>query len=103
MTHQDFNAYIQEIQDHSLKILAEKNSRYSTGDAIHNFQVGGDILGSNPAMAAFSYMTKHLVALRDMCETNVCDPEDLTEKCGDIINYIAIIYAILADCEKEQV
>lgn len=101
MTHETFSKRIDEIQTRSLRVLSAKNAKYSTGDAIHNFQVGGDILGVTPATTAFSYMTKHLVALRDMCETYEIDPEDLKEKCGDIINYVAIIYAILAESQDD--
>jgi hypothetical protein len=40
-------------------------------------------------------MTKHLVALRDKVQSgDFDDMADLEEKCQDIINYTAIIYAI---------
>ena len=96
MTHKDFNDAIGYIRAASLDTLIEKNSNYSAGfDALHNFHAGADIVGGTAAQAAWGYMTKHLVSLRDKIMLNdFTDLADLEEKCQDIINYTAIIYAI---------
>ena len=97
MTHEHFRGQIDFIRGNSLDILLQRNGNYAKGsdDALHNFKVGADIDGSTPAQAAWGYMTKHLVALRDKIKSNdFSDLADLKEKCTDIINYTAIIFAI---------
>ena len=97
MKRGDFDSAIGYIRDKSLNTLLEKNAGYARGsdDALHNFKAGAEIIGGTPAEAAWGYMTKHLVALRDKVKRNdFHDLMDLEEKCQDIINYTAIIYAI---------
>lgn len=97
MTNSEFNSAIDGIHANSLSVLLQRNGNYAKGsdDALHNFKVGADIDGSTPAQAAWGYMTKHLVALRDKIKRNdFYDLDDLKEKCTDIINYTAIIFAI---------
>lgn len=103
MKNEEFIAKIEHIRKFSLDTLLAKNGRYSKGSdsALHNFEVGADMLGGTPAQAAWGYMTKHLVALRDKVQNNdFNDLEDLEEKCTDIINYTAILYAI--GCEENK-
>ena len=100
MTNEAFNGHIKHIKNYSMDVLIEKNSNYSKGDkdALHNFVAGAAIAGCTPAQAAWGYATKHLVALRDKIQHNdFSDLADLEEKCCDIINYVAIIYAIGAE------
>ena len=97
MTNEVFSEHIKHIKNHSMDVLIEKNSNYSKGDtdALHNFVAGAAIAGCTPAQAAWGYATKHLVALRDKIQRNdFRNLADLEEKCCDIINYVAIIYAI---------
>ena len=100
MTNAVFSGHITHIKNYSMDVLIEKNSNYSKGDtdALHNFVAGAAIAGCTPAQAAWGYATKHLVALRDKIQRNdFSDLADLEEKCCDIINYVAIIYAIGID------
>ena len=100
MTNELFSGYINHIKNYSMDVLIAKNSNYSKGDtdALHNFVAGAAIAGCTPAQAAWGYATKHLVALRDKIQHNdFSDLADLEEKCCDIINYVAIIYAIGID------
>lgn len=100
MTREDFNEYITHIREVSLDTLQKKNAEYSKGsdNPIHNFVLGGKMMDGTAAQAAWGYMTKHLVALYDKVDRNdFSDLDDLEEKCQDIINYIAFIYAIGRD------
>ena len=100
MTNELFSGHIKHIKDYSMDVLIAKNSNYSKGDtdALHNFVAGAAIAGCTPAQTAWGYATKHLVALRDKIQRNdFSDLADLEEKCCDIINYVAIIYAIGVD------
>ena len=106
MTNELFSGYITHIKNYSMDVLIAKNSNYSKGDtdALHNFVAGAAIAGCTPAQAAWGYATKHLVALRDKIQRNdFSDLADLEEKCCDIINYVAIIYAIgVEEFSKKQ-
>ena len=100
MTNEFFRENIDFIRQQSLDILLQRNGNYAKGsdDALHNFTAGAAIAGCTPAQAAWGYATKHLVALRDKIQRNdFSNIDDLEEKCCDIINYTAIIYAIGID------
>lgn len=90
-----FEKLLKQLDDSSVSTLIEKNKRYGkSNDALHNFNVGADIMGGTPAQACWGYLTKHLVALRDMVEKNEFDKDDFLEKCQDSINYIRFLYCI---------
>lgn len=91
-----FEALMNEIRTASLDTLLAKNASYSPGDdKLHNFNAGADVGGCTPAQAAWYYMTKHLVALRDKVQSDdFHDIDDLKEKCQDIINYTALIWCL---------
>lgn len=99
-----FKELLEELDGNSVKTLAEKNARYSqNGDALHNFRSGADIAGGTPAQACWGYLTKHLVALRDMVEKdNFSNREDFLEKCQDTINYIRFLWCIGNDKNESE-
>lgn len=103
MNSDKFKELLDELDGNSLNTLKEKNARYSqNGDCMHNFRSGAEVLGGTPAQACWGYMTKHLVALRDMVERNdFSNREDFLEKCQDTINYIRFLWCIGNDDEKE--
>lgn len=96
MTLEVFQSLLDELDGNSLETLKSKNARYSyNGDSLHNFRKGGDICGGTPAQACWGYLTKHLVALRDMVERDdFSNREDFLEKCQDTINYIRFLWCI---------
>ena len=113
MTHEDFKTCLEELDGQGAKTLAEKNARYSSSDdALHNFKMGAEIMGGTSAQACWGYMTKHLVALRDMIQRNdFNNREDVLEKIQDSINYLRFIWAIseeerskcISDCQSANV
>ena len=113
MTHEDFKTCLEELDGQGAKTLAEKNARYSSSDdALHNFKMGAEVMGGTPAQACWGYMTKHLVALRDMIQRNdFSNREDVLEKIQDSINYLRFIWAIseeerskyTSDCQSANV
>lgn len=96
MPAERFNKLLDELDGSSLQTLKEKNAKYSSnGDCLHNFRSGAEILGGTPAQACWGYLTKHLVALRDIVEHNdFSDKDDFLEKCQDSINYIRFLWCI---------
>lgn len=96
MTNDRFNELVKELREKSIDTLMSKNGNYATTqDRLHNFHAGADIAGGTPAQAAWGYLTKHLVALRDKIERNdFHDREDFLEKCQDTINYVCLLWCI---------
>lgn len=96
MTNDRFKVLLEELDANSVQTLAEKNARYATSDdALHNFKMGADIVGGTPAQACWGYLTKHLVALRDMvARDDFSNREDFLEKCQDTINYVRFLWCI---------
>ena len=103
MSHEEFQRLLDELDGNSLNTLKEKNARYSSdGDSLHNFRSGADIAGGTPAQACWGYLTKHLVALRDMVQKDdFHNREDFLEKCQDSINYIRFLWCIGNDTRNK--
>lgn len=103
MNREEFERLLDELDGNSVSTLKEKNARYSSpDDTLHNFNSGADIMGGTPAQACWGYLTKHLVALRDMVERNdFHNREDFLEKCQDSINYIRFLWCIGNEERKE--
>jgi hypothetical protein len=95
MKAEEFEKLLKELDGNSLETLTRKNAKYGNEDRLHNFNAGGEIMGGTAADAAWGYLTKHLVALRDMIQRDdFTDREDFLEKCQDSINYIRFIWCI---------
>lgn len=94
-----YDELIKEIKGHSMDTLIEKNALYAPDDdALHNFNVGGNVFDGTPEEALWGYLTKHLVALFDMVEKNdFSNHADFLEKCQDSINYFRFLYCIWID------
>lgn len=103
MNSDRFKELLDKLDGNSLQTLKEKNARYSQdGDCLHNFRSGAEITGGTPAQACWGYVTKHLVALRDMVQKNdFSNREDFLEKCQDTINYIRFLWCIGNDDSKQ--
>lgn len=91
-----FKNLLEELDGTSIGTLTAKNAKYATnGDVLHNFKAGAEIMDGTSAQACWGYLTKHLVALRDMVERNdFHDRADFLEKCQDSINYIRFLWCI---------
>lgn len=96
MNSEQFETLLAELNDTSTQTLTTKNDKYATNeDRLHNFRSGASIAGGTPAQACWGYLTKHLVALRDMVEKDdFSDRDDFREKCQDSINYIRFLWCI---------
>lgn len=104
MNRDKFEKLLDELDGNSVNTLKEKNARYSSpDDCLHNFNAGGDILGGTAAQACWGYLTKHLVALRDMVERDdFSNRDDFLEKCQDSINYIRFLWCIGNEGRSEK-
>ncbi len=96
MTHKEFNDLVDKLDSDSIETLKTKNAKYAPcDDALRNFHVGAEIMGSNTAQCAWSYATKHISSLRDRINNNNWDDlDDVREKIQDTINYLRFIWCI---------
>ena len=101
MSHEVFGQLLDELDGDGKEVLKEKNARYSApDDALHNFRAGANFTGLTAAQTCWGYMSKHLIALKDMIDRNdFSNREDFMEKCKDPINYLRILWAIGNDEE----
>lgn len=101
MSHEVFGKLLDELDGDGNEVLKVKNARYSApDDALHNFRAGANFTGLTPAQTCWGYMSKHLIALKDMIDRNdFSNREDFLEKCKDPINYLRILWAIGNDEE----
>ena len=96
MTHNEFNRLVDELDSDSLETLKNKNAMYAPyNDALRNFHVGAEIMGTSTGMCAFGYATKHMSSLRDRIHNNNWDNlDDVKEKIQDTINYLRFLWCI---------
>ena len=99
MTREDFSKRVEKRIDLVRQTLLTKHKEYAKDDNVfRNFDeaAGGLSLHSTSAEVLWSYMTKHLVSIKDIVSDNVpVDNEVVSEKIGDVINYLILLEAML--------
>ncbi len=96
MTHEAFQALLENRLNASRAVLASKSKEYSTGgDKLHNFKRAAEMQRTTQAKALLGMMTKHLVSVIDMVDSDGT-PTDawINEKIGDTINYMILLEAV---------
>jgi len=99
MTREDFSRRVEKRIDLIRQTLLTKHKEYAADDNVfRNFDeaAGGLSLHSTSAEVLWSYMTKHLVSIKDIVsdDTPVTN-EVVSEKIGDVINYLILLEAML--------
>lgn len=96
MIQEDFDAIVANRFATCKKVLGSKTGQYaSKKDRLHNFKLGALLIRQTPAQYAMELATKHIVAVSDKLVNNeVMTDAFVTEKIGDIINYMLLIEAI---------
>jgi hypothetical protein len=99
MTREDFSNRVEKRIDLIRQTLLTKHKEYAKDDNVfRNFDeaAGGLSLHSTSAEVLWSYMTKHLVSIKDIVADNKpVDPSVVSEKIGDVINYLILLEAML--------
>ena len=99
MTREDFSRRVEKRIDLVRQTLLTKHKEYAKDDNVfRNFDeaAGGLSLHSTSAEVLWSYMTKHLVSIKDIVSDNVpVTNEVVSEKIGDVINYLILLEAML--------
>lgn len=96
MTHEEFNKLVDELDGESLNTLKTKNAKYAPcDDALRNFHVGAEIMGTTTGECVWGYATKHISSLRDRIHNNKWDDlDDVKEKIQDTINYLRFLWCV---------
>ena len=99
MTRQEQNDRVAALFADILRQMRGKNEAYaSEQNALRNFEDGAALMGVTPAEALFAWAGKHIVSVRRMVsDGREYPPAVWREKCGDIIAYAAILYAMKAE------
>jgi hypothetical protein len=99
MTREDFSNRVEKRIDLVRQTLLTKHKEYAADDNVfRNFDeaAGGLSLHSTSAEVLWSYMTKHLVSIKDIVSDNVPVTNGIvSEKIGDVINYLILLEAML--------
>ena len=99
MTREDFSNRVEKRIDLVRQSLLTKHKEYAKDDNVfRNFDeaAGGLSLHGSSAEVLWSYMTKHLVSIKDIVADNKpVDTAIVSEKIGDIINYLILLEAML--------
>ena len=99
MTREEFTNKVEKRIDLIRQTLLTKHKEYAKDDNVfRNFDeaAGGFSLHSTSSEVLWSYMTKHLVSIKDIVADNKpVDPTIVSEKIGDVINYLILLEAML--------
>ena len=99
MIKEEFTKKVEKRIDLIRQTLLTKHKEYAQDDNVfRNFDeaAGGFSLHSTSAEVLWSYMTKHLVSIKDIvAENKAADPAVISEKIGDVINYLILLEAML--------
>jgi hypothetical protein len=106
MTREDFSRRVEKRIDLVRQTLLTKHKEYAKDDNVfRNFDeaAGGLSLHSTSAEVLWSYMTKHLVSIKDIVSDNVpVKNEIVSEKIGDVINYLILLEAMLNEKDERH-
>ena len=99
MTREDFSRRVEKRVDLIRQTLLTKHKEYAKDDNVfRNFDeaAGGLSLHGTSSEVLWSYMTKHLVSVKDIVADNKpVDTAVVSEKIGDVINYLILLEAML--------
>ena len=106
MNQGEFEKLFNYIIDRSEKVLVEKAKEYAgeDGNRLHNFPIAAAVMGGDTTseQACWAFMAKHLVSISDMVSSGTYyRPEIWEEKLGDALNYIILLWAIVAAGERD--
>lgn len=105
MKEEEFGKLVKARLDKCIGTLVLKNKEYSSDvDRLHNFKQAGRARGVSPEEALSGMLMKHLVSMWDMIddiEYKVPIQRTVSEKLGDIINYVLLLEALITERRGE--
>lgn len=108
MNHSEFEKLVTSRLDGCVRVLLQKNKEYSsTTDRLHNFKRAGIARNESSIKALDGMLIKHIVSFWDIVDKMEEDPQYVptkhlvSEKLGDIINYLLLAEGLIEDRRKE--
>lgn len=99
MKREEFTNRVEKRIDLIRQTLLTKHKEYANDDNVfRNFDeaAGGLSLHGTSSEVLWSYMTKHLVSIKDIvADKKPVDTAVVSEKIGDVINYLILLEAML--------
>ena len=99
MVNKDFTEVVQRQLAFCETLLVRKGEEYSLEeDRLRAFKRAAALQGISPKRALCGMMTKHIVSIYDMCESNErFSGERWTEKITDAMNYLILLKAMVEE------
>ncbi len=99
MASEDFEGVLQNRISQMQSTLSGKAKEYaSNDDRLYNFRRTAEINGVTMEKALWGMASKHLVSVIDLVESpEAATRELIDEKCGDLINYLVLLEAVLIE------
>ena len=100
------NEELLQVRDHMIayikRIMGIKGKEYQRDDALSNFKRAGATMKCAPEFSLIGYMMKHVVSILDMVDdlddnNVIAAPEVWDEKIGDIMAYLILLRALVAE------
>jgi len=105
MDNNTFNTIVAKRVEKIHNVLGTKAIEYShDNDRLYNFKVGARMNYSSPQKVLWGFALKHLICVDDIVNGRLTNNEQLvSEKVGDLINYLILLEAVLYEEREENV
>jgi len=102
MKNKEFEKILKTSIDKIQSTLGAKADEYAmNGDRLYNFKIASRMNGNTPQEALWGMAMKHLVSVKDLVTGQLKNTEHMVdEKCIDLINYLILLIAVLAEDRK---
>lgn len=104
MNNEDFSQIAKAVMNKCGNTLIKKGKEYAGADEdrLSAFKRPAACLGTSPEQVALSYAWKHWDSINQLVKRGEFDPEIWDEKCGDLINYMILIRALVAERQSAK-
>ena len=102
MNWEEYEKNIESLFSFCKVIIKSKGRTYARGEnPLGNFNRLSQILGTDRKRILLIYFYKHLDAIIAHINEQREDTEDIKSRIADAINYLAILYAMIVEDEKD--
>lgn len=103
MTHEKFEAVVEDQLEYVKNLLLVKGKEYSLeADRLIAFKRAASLQGENMKQALCGMLAKHIISIYDMCGSDqTFTLERWTEKITDTINYMLLLKAAVMEEQDE--
>lgn len=104
MTNEKFYKFVAEFLDQCIGTMKSKGDTYAGAgqDKFANFKRLAAKLGLHEFQVLMVYMQKHLDAIESFIREEYNDPEPISGRIKDAINYLLILYGMIRESTQES-